>query len=91
MTTKHTQLTAGPVIYGNKVAERFNQTPLACGAFGDVREQHDAGVRHGEGQSQDAAAHYGIAQVENRHPEGGVSRMLQENNNNKNKHMRKQT
>lgn len=40
------------------------------------REKHDAGVGHGEGQTEDAAAHDGVAQVEDGHPKGGVTRML---------------
>lgn len=39
-------------------------------------EEHDAGVSHGEGQAQDTAAHDGVAQVEDWHPEGSVTRML---------------
>lgn len=41
-----------------------------------LREEHDASVSHGEGQAQDAAAHDGVAQVEDGHPEGGVAGML---------------
>jgi len=40
------------------------------------RKEHDAGVRHGVGQAQDAAPHDGVAQVEHGHPEGGVAGML---------------
>lgn len=39
-------------------------------------EKHDAGVCHGEGQAQDTAAHDGVAQVEDRHSKGSVTRML---------------
>lgn len=41
-----------------------------------LRKEHNAGVSHGVGQAQDAAAHDGVAQVKHRHPEGSVARML---------------
>lgn len=41
-----------------------------------LRKEHYASVSHGEGQAQDAAAHDGVAQVEDRHPKGGVAGML---------------
>lgn len=45
-------------------------------SFMHLPEEHDAGVSHGEGQAQDTAAHDGVAQVEDWHPEGSVTRML---------------
>lgn len=44
---------------------------------GRLHKQGDAGVGHGPGQTQDAAAHDGIAQVEDGHPKGSVALMLQ--------------
>lgn len=41
-----------------------------------LRKEHYASVSHGEGQAQDAAAHDGVAQIEDRHPKGGVAGML---------------
>lgn len=37
------------------------------------QEEDDAGVRHGVRQTQNATAHDGVAQVEDRHPEGGFT------------------
>lgn len=34
-----------------------------------LRKENDASVCHGEGQAQDAAAHNGVAQVEDGHAE----------------------
>lgn len=44
----------------------------------DLRKENNAGVGHGVGQAQDAAAHDGVAQVEDRHAERSVARMLPE-------------
>lgn len=41
-----------------------------------LRKEHDASVCHGEGKAQDATAHNGVAQVEDRHAEGGMAGML---------------
>lgn len=41
-----------------------------------LHKQGDAGVGHGVGQSQDAAAHDGVAKVEDGHAEGGIALML---------------
>lgn len=40
------------------------------------RKKNNASVRHCERQAQDAAAHDGIAQVEDGHPEGGMAGVL---------------
>lgn len=37
--------------------------------WGYLRKENDASVGHGKGQAQDAAAHNGVAQVEDRHAE----------------------
>lgn len=39
-------------------------------------KEGDAGVGHGVGQAQDAAAHDGVAQVEHGHAEGRVALVL---------------
>lgn len=37
----------------------------------DSQEEDDAGVGHGVGQTQDAAAHDGVTEVEDGHSKGG--------------------
>lgn len=41
-----------------------------------LREEHNAGVRHSVWQAQNAAAHDGVAKVEDRHSKGGMAGML---------------
>lgn len=41
-----------------------------------LREEHNASVRHGVRQAQNAAAHDGVAQVEDWHSKGGMTGML---------------
>lgn len=43
----------------------------------DSQEEDHPSVGHGVGQSQDAAAHDGVAQVEDRHPERGLALKLE--------------
>ena len=40
-------------------------------------KQSDPGVGHGVGQTQDAAAHDGISEVEDGHAKGGIALVLQ--------------
>ncbi len=47
-----------------------------CVCFCDSQEEDDAGVGHGVRQTQNAAAHDGVAQVEDRHAKGGFTLKL---------------
>lgn len=41
-----------------------------------LHKQGDASVGHGKGQTQDATAHDGVAQVEDGHAKGGTTLVL---------------
>ena len=43
-----------------------------------LHKKHNASVGHGVGETQDAAAHDRITQVEDRHTKGGMSWVLRE-------------
>lgn len=56
---------------------RVNELCSPSVAFWYSQEKDDAGVGHGVWQTKDAAAHDSIAQIEDRHPNGGFTLKLE--------------